>query len=263
MDDDALIEDIAGMALPQIASGTSLCDWSYFSSLTATALGVKGPPAIAFLRGAKGFNVRITDARCILGKASRSAEDLVSALGGADRGAEGLVFEYNNSMKGGMVKSDNSRSKEENPAIVPLFPSVHIGFHSSIARRHALIDWDTAQREFRIQSLSEVGVMVDGLHVVMPGDPPHPLKHRSIIQIGCKIFYFFQSLSLPAPASRGSPLIHNLNVVDAITASVQYRALLTKFNQPMDAKAEEEAVELAQMMMDRIEQSEAKVVGEK
>lgn len=97
-------------------------------------------------------------------------------------------------------------------------PSIHIGFHSSIARKHALIEWDLEQQNYSIQSLCPGGIWVDGVlkHTVtaiyiclqpcivkknannasyytimlIQDDGPVALRHRSVVQIGYRIFFF-------------------------------------------------------------------------
>jgi hypothetical protein len=250
LDDDALIEDLMTMALPQISSGISLSDWS----AATCAPGTNYPPSFAMLKGLDNFCVRISHCRCILGKASASAQSLVTGLGDAERGAEGLSFEYNNSLRGG---STHSKAETVSP-----FPSLHIGFHGSIARRHALIDWNPQRLGFQIRSLSSAGLVLNGTQELLPQDGPVPLQHRTIVQIGCKIFFFLLPMKRRDPSGVNfvDPITHNLNVTRAMVQSAQYRQLAGRLCAvPEEGEAAAEAA--LQAAFDETERYEIAALG--
>lgn len=263
MEDDWLIEEIMTMAVPQVAGGLSLSDWATGlpgSTGTLTSSPTHYPPAFALLKGLEAFQARLTHFRCILGRASPGAQSLVAALGDADRGANGLIFEYSNSLRGGTLTS----AEEEQEEPVAPFPSMHIGFDKSIARRHALIEWDFEEQEFQIRCLSRAGLTVNGTISLQVDDAPLTLHHRSVVQIGNRIFFFL------LPSNSGSnvsadinPLMHSQNVANALLHSAKYRSFINKCAARAIDEGEDEGdadKEKAQSLLDLVDNYEANLL---
>ena len=91
------------------------------------------------------------------------ANILSAELGDADKGANGLVFDYGDTRSGEDDEDDDDDDDDDEKYGLGMCPSIHIGFHTSIARKHALIEWDFEQQIYSIQCLCPGGIWVEGV----------------------------------------------------------------------------------------------------
>eukprot|EP01036_Dinobryon_divergens_P029535 gene29535-38650_t len=254
MDDDWVIEEIMVMCIPQVVTGCSLSSWA-----NATCPpGANYPPAFAVLRGLNGFYARLTHFRCVLGKASAGVEALVSELGDADKGANGLVFDYGDTRSGEDDEDDDDDDDDEKYGL-GMCPSIHIGFHTSIARKHALIEWDFEQQIYSIQCLCPGGIWVEGV-LKHTDDGPVALRHRSVVQIGYRIFFFLLPTQ-PINKLNMHPMSHNQNIANALLQTLKYRSLISNYSTQQDNAEDLSDTVVMGEMADILEKTDAIVLG--
>mmetsp|Transcript_206 Transcript_206/g.375 ORF Transcript_206/g.375 Transcript_206/m.375 type:complete len:2241 (-) Transcript_206:47-6769(-) len=171
LSDKTLCASLKEMVAPSVPAykDTTLWDSPHMST-----------PSFAQLRGPRGYVSYITSKRSVLGKLMESTLSITDSIGVPD--TSGLCG-------------------------VPGVVDIHIGNDPSVAREHAVIEYNTSKGSFEIKCLHNAGIFVGGKKI-LPSDAPERLSSKSIVQIGFRIFYFLLPLK-PAFMQRKALLVRN------------------------------------------------------
>ena len=224
LDDGAVCEEVRAMVQPLHLAGYSLTHWG-----TTTH---HAPPSYALLRGTESFAVAVDDVEAVLGRSVWGESEGTLARIGVDR--ESL---------------DKGFSSGSGP-----IRRVHLSADLSVARRHALLRWIGEAQAFHIRAISTSGLFIDG-RKVMPGDGFVPLRHKCVLQVGGRSFFFLLPVQDPQYAG-DEPLSFRRDVARTEVDNLRLRALL---NSNMGLSADE-LERLIPAAMQTVEQSETKTM---
>lgn len=199
-----LMEEVRSIALPSWAAGHKLADWCVGNKQ------VVHPGVFAVLKGLDGLVINIGYSKLIIGNGRFSGNSLGNLLG--DK-LHGIPVDYSEDEWSG--SSDG----------VSCIATIHLDNDVSIARRHAVLEFDDEMCRYSLRAISPAGVYIDG-DLRLPGDGCTTLINQTVVQIGKQIFYFMLPSENNTTSSLVSPIDHSINVCTALMKSIQYRQFL-------------------------------------
>jgi hypothetical protein len=204
----SLLDDIVSKAWLQQASGNPLGSWTCTKGSSAAvskdvALDstTMPPAAYALLCGLNSNKYVYIDVRqCVLGQLT-SGDNCHSLQCSSDR-EQGTACHVPSLLSrlrarcgkqtlfntAGLVGYTTLSGSDDgaNNATCPL---IHLSEDASVAREHAIVQWNAMSGAFEVKAISFAGIFVNGIKKVST-DPPVVLKQKDALQIGCEIFMF-------------------------------------------------------------------------